>query len=278
MSDPPAAVTQEVAVEFCDRVVTRLAFDSPHAEKDGDRIEFGMGLRASRSPGGVPREPPEPRVTPPADTEAVLLDLVLPLECGGCGAQATRWCEVCDRALAVRPSEPQLVSPRLDPGVPVFSLGRYAGVRREVILGVKERGRGDLIRPLGGALAAGLGQLTTWGIVRAPVSVVPAPTRRSAARRRGGDPVTRAALAVHLQGVDVVRALRMRAFTRDSVGLSAGQRQANLAGRVRASGPVAGEVVLVDDVVTTGATACESVRVLQTAGARVVAVLAIAHA
>jgi predicted amidophosphoribosyltransferase len=208
----------------------------------------------------------------------VLLDLVLPLECGGCGATATRWCEHCARALAVRPGEPILVSPRLDPGVPVFSLGRYAGVRREVILAVKERGRGDLVGRLGLVLGSGLSRLVEWGILPTTVTVVPAPTRRSAARRRGGDPVTRAALAAGVPGVEVVRALRMRAFTRDSVGLSAGQRQANLAGRVRVTGSPRGDVVLIDDVVTTGATACESVRVLQTAGARVVAVLAIAHA
>jgi predicted amidophosphoribosyltransferase len=76
----------------------------------------------------------------------------------------------------------------------------------------------------------------------------------------------------------VVQALRTRAFTRDSVGLSAGARQVNIAGRVRVRRPVSGEVVLIDDIVTTGATACESVRVLQTAGARVAAVLAVAHA
>lgn len=208
----------------------------------------------------------------------MLLDLVVPLECGGCGAPSTRWCDACRGALAVRPGEPLLVTPRLDPGVPVFSLGRYSGVRREVILAVKERGRGDLIGPLGCALGAGLRRLLEWGIVRAPVTVVPAPTRRTAARRRGGDPVTRAARAAGTPDIGVVRALRLRAFTRDSVGLSAGQRQANLAGRVRLASRVAGDVVLVDDVVTTGATAGESVRVLQTAGARVVAVLVVAHA
>lgn len=208
----------------------------------------------------------------------MLLDLVLPLECGGCGASATRWCEHCQRALTVGPGEPILVTPRLDPGVPVFSLGRYAGVRREAILAVKERGRGDLVDVLGRTLGAGLRHLAGWGIVPDPVTVIPAPTRRSAARRRGGDPVTRAALAAGESSIEVAPVLRMRAFTRDSVGLSTGQRQANLAGRVRVVGSVAGEVVLVDDVVTTGATACESVRVLQTAGVRVVAFLAIAHA
>jgi predicted amidophosphoribosyltransferase len=77
----------------------------------------------------------------------------------------------------------------------------------------------------------------------------------------------------------VVDALRMRALTKDSVGLSAGARQRNVAGRVRLRRSVGeGEVVVVDDIVTTGATATESVRVLQTAGARVVAVLVIAHA
>jgi predicted amidophosphoribosyltransferase len=79
-------------------------------------------------------------------------------------------------------------------------------------------------------------------------------------------------------GVTVVDALRMRALTRDSVGLSAGARQRNVTGRIRLRRSVSGEVVLVDDIVTTGATATESVRVLQRAGAVVVAVLAIANA
>ena len=78
-----------------------------------------------------------------------------------------------------------------------------------------------------------------------------------------------------------MQALRTRALVADSVGLSSADRQRNIAGRVkvvRAVNRTAGEVVVVDDIVTTGATARESVRVLQTAGATVVAVLALANA
>jgi predicted amidophosphoribosyltransferase len=212
-----------------------------------------------------------------------MLDLVLPLECGGCGAPSTRWCDACARQLRVRADEPHVVAPRVHPGVPVFSLGRYAGARRGAIVAVKEHGRADLIRPLGAALRGGLRQLLTWGVLVQPLTVVPAPTRRYAARRRGGDPVTRTALAATSGGRDarVVQALRMTALVRDSVGLSGAARQRNVAGRVRLCGPpngLTGDVLVVDDIVTTGATAAESVRVLQTSRARVVAVLALANA
>ncbi len=209
-----------------------------------------------------------------------MLDLVLPLQCGGCGAPSTRWCGACARELSVSPDEPHLISPRADPGVPVFSLGRYAGARRAAIIAVKEHGRADLVEPLAAALRTGLAHLLTWGMVNAPTALVPAPTRRSAARRRGGDPVTRIAraAAAGLPGLSVVPALRTRALVVDSVGLSGAARERNIVGRVKAVRPVAGEVLVVDDIVTTGATACESVRVLHAVGARVVAVLAVANA
>lgn len=209
-----------------------------------------------------------------------MLDLVLPLQCGGCGRPGTRWCPACAKDLTVKPDEPHVITPRLDPGVPVLSLGRYAGARRRAIVAVKEHGRADLIAPLALALSHAIGNLLTWGIVEAPLFIVPAPTRRSAARRRGGDPVariTRCAAAART-GMTVIPALRLKPFTRDSVGLSSADRRRNIAGRVRLATSIAGSVVVVDDVVTTGATATESVRVLQTDGADVVAVVALAHA
>jgi len=215
-----------------------------------------------------------------------MLDLVLPLECGGCAAPSTKWCAACARQLAVKADEPHLITPRVDPGVPVLSLGRYGGARREAIVAVKEHGRADLIAPLAVALRAGLERLLTWGVVATPLTIVPAPTRRSAARRRGGDPVTRMARAAtaglrDVRDVDVIQALRLRALVRDSVGLSSADRQRNIAGRVKISKHfevLANDVLVVDDIVTTGATASESVRVLRIAGAHVTGVLAIANA
>jgi predicted amidophosphoribosyltransferase len=208
-----------------------------------------------------------------------MLDLILPLECGGCGVPSTRWCATCAAALAVRVDEPHVIAPRIDPGVPVFALGRYCGARRNAIVALKERGRRDLAAPLSYALAAGIDRLLDWGIVAAPISVVPAPTRRSAARRRGGDPVTRiasAATAPH-RSLRVAPVLRTSWGVRDSVGLDSAARERNITGRVRLSAVPPGEVLLVDDIITTGATAREAVRVLVSGGARVTAVLALAQ-
>lgn len=210
-----------------------------------------------------------------------MLDLVLPVHCGGCGANSIRWCDNCAAALAVMADEPHVLAPRHDPGVPVFGLGRYVGPRRAAIIALKEHRRRDLIGPLSRALALGIHRLTSWGIVGEPLTIVPAPTRRSAARRRGGDPVagvaTAAVTASPAHRIAVV--LRTSVLVRDSVGMSGAARARNIAGRVRLTGPIPrGEVLLVDDVVTTGATAHEAVRVLRTGGARVVGVLTLAYA
>jgi predicted amidophosphoribosyltransferase len=212
-----------------------------------------------------------------------MLDLILPLECGGCGAPATRWCETCSAAMQVATDEPHLASPRLDPGVPVFTLGRYAGSRRQAIVALKEHGRTDLVAPLAYALATGVHHLLQWGLLDVPLTIVPAPTRRQAARRRGGDPVARVATAAvrDHQDIAVTGALRMRALVRDSVGLGTAARERNIAGHVFMTTrhlPRERDVLVVDDIVTTGATARESVRVLQTAGARVAGVLTLAAA
>ncbi|TXG92593.1 ComF family protein [Rhodococcus rhodnii] len=213
-----------------------------------------------------------------------LLDLALPAVCGGCGTplpppSGGALCRECRDVLRDVPAR---VSPRVDPGVPVWALGRYRGVHRGVVVAAKEHGRRDLAAPLGAALARALLDLYGWGELdpSAPVCLVPAPTRAAAARRRGGDPVTAAAVAA-VGGDRVCRALRTSFAARDSVGLSPAARRANLERWVRVDrralrSRAPGSVVLVDDVLTTGATAAVSVRRLAAAGVGVAAILVVA--
>ncbi|MCX4092148.1 ComF family protein [Nocardia sp. alder85J] len=206
-----------------------------------------------------------------------LLDLILPQDCAGCGRCGVGWCADCAESLA---GQPFRVWPRADPGVPCWALGRYAGPRRRAVVAVKEQHRRELAAPLGRELARGLAALRT---PRRPLVLVPAPARRAAIRQRGGDPVGRVArvAASLLSDCAVAPVLRMGPGVRDSVGLRPEQRRRNLAGRIVAptgSLPTAlrhpeAEVVLVDDVLTTGATASESVRALTGATVHVRAVV-----
>ncbi len=206
-----------------------------------------------------------------------LLELILPQYCGGCGSAGTGWCAECAATLAAAPVR---IRPRTDPGVPCWSLGGYAGPPRRAVLAAKESGRRDLAAPLGLALARGIGRLRAPDT---PLVLVPAPSRRVAARRRGGDPVVRAArvAAGCLTDCHLAPVLWAHSEVRDSVGLGAAARRANLEGRIIGRIPPSSalrtladaDIVLVDDVLTTGATAAESVRVLATHGAQVRAVM-----
>ncbi|MBY6349900.1 ComF family protein [Rhodococcoides corynebacterioides] len=216
------------------------------------------------------------------------MDLVLPRECGGCGAASVAWCARCADALA---QPPRAVRPAVTVGVPCFALGSYAGPHRAAVVAAKERGRRDLAAPLGRALAGAIASLRDSGDLDPPelnpLVLVPAPSRRRAARRRGGDPVVRLCLAAASafrasaasvsEVVSTARVLTVDGGVRDSVGLSAAQRAENLAGRigVRGARVPPGPVVLVDDVLTTGTTAAESVAALRRAGVAVDAVVVI---
>ena len=153
----------------------------------------------------------------------------------------------------------------------------YENAVRAVLLAHKERGALPLARALGRALAgavrAGTGQVGGPG----PLLLVPVPSARRAVAARGHDPARRIALAaageLRRGGIPagVVPVLRQRRPVADQSGLGARQRQANLAGalEVVAGGErllAGGRVVLVDDLMTTGASLTEAARAVRAAG------------
>ncbi|MEE1830280.1 ComF family protein [Streptomyces sp. SP17KL33] len=201
-----------------------------------------------------------------------LSDLVLPAECGGCGRPRAVLCPECRAALTG--AAPCRVRPEPEPsGLPVVhAAAPYEDAVRATLIAHKERGALALAGPLGTALA---------GAVRAgggegPVLLVPVPSARWAVRARGHDPARRIALAaagvLRRTGTParVVGVLRQRRAVADQSGLDFRQRLDNLAGALEVAaggGRLLGDgaVVLVDDLMTTGASLAEAARAVRVA-------------
>ena len=200
------------------------------------------------------------------------MELLLPRRCAGCGERGRVLCPACAGELR---TPPERVFTRVDPHVPVFALGTYAGAHRGVVLAMKERGDQTVRGHVGAVVAAGVRHLQARGEVPERLVLVPAPTRSRSARLRGGDPVTDVCRAT---GLPVCATLQLRAGTPDQGMLDAAGRRRNLVGRVEMGRRPTAPVVLVDDVVTTGSTMAASVERLLAAGCVVAGAVAIAAA
>lgn len=168
--------------------------------------------------------------------------------------------------------------------------GRYDGSLRSAILAYKRRGWLALDRPLGSMLAVAVAEhLTdaTQGMAPRHIRLVPVPSHRDSLRERGVDAVhrlaTQAAVALGSHGMSASVApllILAREYPRSSAG-SAGARR-SVAGafagvRVREPTSVRGTwVIVVDDVITTGATAGEALRALAEVGIEASGAVAIA--
>lgn len=188
---------------------------------------------------------------------------LLAASCPGCDEPGTLLCGSCRAAL-----HPQHVRVRTPAGLPVVAALPFEGVAARCIRRLKGEGETLLARPLGAALAT---VLETAG---EGAHAVPIPTGRAAHRRRG---YRVPELLIRRAGVEPWRVLRTAGTRADQRGLGVRERIENVQGTMRARGPGRGAaVVLVDDVVTTGATLDEGSRALSEAGFVVVAAVALA--
>ena len=212
-------------------------------------------------------------------------DLLLGSRCPGCTAAAWGLCRVCREQVAgyrpalTRPDPCPVGFPRTVRSAP------YDSVLRGAISAHKERQALGLTPYLGERLAMSVTALlsldpeTTRG---RRVGIVPVPSATAAVRARGFDATWALARAAarRLAGRHAVVATRVLAQRRgvgDQAGRTAAERVANLRhGLVLRRVRPPELVVLVDDLVTTGASLTEAARVLSAAGVEVLGAATVA--
>ncbi|TIH37836.1 ComF family protein [Subtercola vilae] len=203
------------------------------------------------------------------------LGVLFPTECVACHRADRAVCDVCLPGLSLGRGGAVALRVRqaARPPLLVWSALAYDGVVKEALSAFKEHGRTDATRALARPLAEAVMAATLALGLPADAVLVPAPSSRAANRLRGYNPVSLLAERAG-GGRSSVAALSVGRRVADQAGLGVAARQANLAGSVRLRTKVTAgfscrDVLLIDDVVTTGATLLECRRALEHGGVRV---------
>lgn len=191
-----------------------------------------------------------------------ILETLLPSTCVGCRKVGK---PICDSCL----SELQPAPRRVDRGVSGWAAIDYGAVATSAINAFKERGRT--------ALLGEFCRLVDEIELPSGCVLVGLPSATAATRKRGFVPAE--LLAERLARRRSLRSTHALVFSRkifDQAGLSKVEREANLIGSMLAK-PVHGPIMLVDDVITTGASMREASRAMTAAGNQVVGFITIAE-
>jgi ComF family protein len=205
------------------------------------------------------------------------LYILYPPRCGGCDRRDTLFCERC-RKQVVAPSPGTVVVPNIEE---VFCAGMFGGVLRAAIHKLKYESDSPLAELLGGLIVEALAPTRLPRTLQQdPPTLVPVPLHPQREKSRGYNQCALLAEEVAREtGWLLDNSLHRVRPTKSQVGLHMEERRQNVAGAFEWRGGKAPEnVLLVDDVCTTGATLAECARALRKAGVGRVFAAAVARA
>lgn len=214
-----------------------------------------------------------PRNGPGMRLVTEIADLVLGRACVACADFGPPLCDPC-LSLARRSGFVRMGAE------PLIATGtRYHGVGRTIVLAHKRHLIRGLAPALGCLIADAVARIQPTGIA---LTLVPVPSHRRAARERGQDTVraiTSAAVSeLRSRGRSAdVQPLLVRADARASLaGATRVERRMLAAGAFVARGRINSPVIVVDDVVTSGATMSAAIDALRSVGCCVFGGVAVA--
>lgn len=195
-----------------------------------------------------------------------LQEIIFPSRCLGCGQLGLEICSLCRKNW--HPHIYRQWSQHL-PTFPIYSAVTYSPIAGKVLLSAKENNlviADQLIyKALGHSLTFALREI-------GGDFLIPIPSRRSVARSRGRQFI--AALTYQLSaetGLPAYENLEHTRRVRDQSSLDAKSRFHNLDGSMKSLNFLSGKAIVIDDLVTTGATLQEAVRALRDRGIEVAA-------
>ncbi len=198
-----------------------------------------------------------------------LNELIFPSRCISCGALGLALCSQCRRGW--NPHFYQIEIGRDDATcLTVYSSVLYSTVAQKIILGAKESHLKACDLLVSEAITHSLRRLLAKSSID---FLIPIPSRESAARLRGRQFITDISQgASQAFSIPIASPLRHRRRVKDQTGLDLQARWNNVEGAFVVEGEhgLRGNVLLIDDLVTTGATLSEAARALRYAGITVI--------
>ena len=213
-----------------------------------------------------------------------LVDLAMPQSCPGCGTRLnfldSRSNRVCFRCALSLHGEPHSVRIKGigDREFPIVAAALYEGPARNILLAAKERNQVALIPIIAKAALIAVHSLLDRVETATPLALVPIPSMPRNLRSRGYNLVEQMAeliashLRMHFDDVQVVPVLSHNRRVDDQSRLTAMQRVLNMSGALTTVDSClpalkGRQIIIVDDLVTTGSTLLEARRALHLTGA-----------
>jgi predicted amidophosphoribosyltransferase len=187
-----------------------------------------------------------------------IVQLVFPGRCLGCHTLSSVICANCLEQWQVSKFKTKYSE------LTVHSAILYTPVAAKIILAAKENGTATADQLL---IQAIMGQIHTTAVDLQRIRLVPIPSSKRSIRSRGRSFMADIVRQISNQmGIPMLDCLELTGKTTDQSGLNRQQRLENMKGSMSMKTMARGELILIDDVITTGATLKEAARALNSQG------------